>query len=145
MALYIPHSIFHLARLLYVRPETFGPYYVYFMACIRRLLLNLFCVLNFNSFFHGIEIMWTECDCVWYGMSRDHPWTATRYSDHNNHFWFQCTMIRFVHHNSGLYVEETQRDVVDGIHLPHNREQCRAVVKKKKGGGRSIIRREILD
>ena len=29
MALYIPHNIFHLARLLYVRPETFGPYYVY--------------------------------------------------------------------------------------------------------------------
>ena len=29
MALYIPHSIFHLARLLYVRPETLGPYYVY--------------------------------------------------------------------------------------------------------------------
>ena len=28
MALYIPHSIFRLARLLYVRPETFGPYYV---------------------------------------------------------------------------------------------------------------------
>ena len=28
MALYIPHSIFLLARLLYVRPETFGPYYV---------------------------------------------------------------------------------------------------------------------
>ena len=28
MALYIPHSIFHFARLLYVRPETFGPYYV---------------------------------------------------------------------------------------------------------------------
>ena len=28
MALYIPHSIFHLARHLYVRPETFGPYYV---------------------------------------------------------------------------------------------------------------------
>ena len=27
MALYIPHSIFHLARLLYVRPETFGPHY----------------------------------------------------------------------------------------------------------------------
>ena len=29
MALYTHHSIFHLARLLYVRPETFGPYYVY--------------------------------------------------------------------------------------------------------------------
>ena len=25
MALYIPRSIFHLALLLYVRPETFGP------------------------------------------------------------------------------------------------------------------------
>ena len=29
MAQYILHSIFHLVRLLYVRPETFGPYYVY--------------------------------------------------------------------------------------------------------------------
>ena len=28
MELYIPHSIFYLARLLYVRPATFGPYYV---------------------------------------------------------------------------------------------------------------------
>ena len=33
MALYIPHSIFNLARLLYVRPEIFGPYYVY---CMKR-------------------------------------------------------------------------------------------------------------
>ena len=31
MALYIPHSIFHLAWLLYVRPETFGTYYVCFL------------------------------------------------------------------------------------------------------------------
>ena len=29
MTLHIPHSIFNLARLLHVRPETFGPYYVY--------------------------------------------------------------------------------------------------------------------
>ena len=29
MALHVPHSIFHLALLLYIRPETFGPYYVY--------------------------------------------------------------------------------------------------------------------
>ena len=28
MALYIPHSVFHLARLLYVRPENFRPYYL---------------------------------------------------------------------------------------------------------------------
>ena len=34
MALYIPHSIFHLGRLLYVRPETFGPYCV----VIRNLI-----------------------------------------------------------------------------------------------------------
>jgi hypothetical protein len=33
MALYIPHSIFNLARLLYVRPENFGSYY----ACWRFL------------------------------------------------------------------------------------------------------------
>jgi hypothetical protein len=30
MALYIPRTIFHLARLLYVRPETFGPTLVCF-------------------------------------------------------------------------------------------------------------------
>ena len=34
MALYIPHSIFHLGRLLYVRPETFGTYCV----VIRNLI-----------------------------------------------------------------------------------------------------------
>ena len=28
MALYIPHTILHSARLLYVRPGNFGPYYV---------------------------------------------------------------------------------------------------------------------
>jgi hypothetical protein len=38
MALYIPHSIFHLARLLYVRPETFGP----------TLLYNLYIVGEFD-------------------------------------------------------------------------------------------------
>ena len=37
MALYIPHSIFHLARLLYVRPETFGLYYVVLTAQIVDL------------------------------------------------------------------------------------------------------------
>ena len=38
MALYIPHSIFHLARLLYVRPETFGPYYVYDTKILRACM-----------------------------------------------------------------------------------------------------------
>ena len=34
MALYIPDNMFHLARLLYVRPETFGPYYVHISFCM---------------------------------------------------------------------------------------------------------------
>ena len=37
MTLYIPHSIFHLARLLYVKPETFGPYYVQPRSSYTRL------------------------------------------------------------------------------------------------------------
>ena len=41
MALYIRHSIFHLALLLYVRPETFGPYYdVVTLPRFKRLLKN---------------------------------------------------------------------------------------------------------
>ena len=35
MALYIPHSILHLARLLYVRPGTFEPYYVSLLYTFR--------------------------------------------------------------------------------------------------------------
>jgi len=31
MALYIPQSILHLARSLYVRPETYGPTYVFIL------------------------------------------------------------------------------------------------------------------
>ena len=42
MALYIPHSIFHLARLLYVRPETFGPYYVCLHYCEHLILGPVF-------------------------------------------------------------------------------------------------------
>ena len=39
MALYIPHSIFNLARLLYVRPENFEAYYVRLKA-FKRWILN---------------------------------------------------------------------------------------------------------
>ena len=42
MALYIPHSIFHLARLLYVRPETFGPY------CVRLNMCNAYLVFIYG-------------------------------------------------------------------------------------------------
>ena len=41
MALYIPHSIFHLARLLYVRPETFGTYYVSLLCALGTMHVNL--------------------------------------------------------------------------------------------------------
>jgi hypothetical protein len=48
MALYIPRSIFHLARLLYVRPATFGPTLVGSAHCIsfnfgyrQKQILNL--------------------------------------------------------------------------------------------------------
>ena len=40
MALYIPQRIFHLARLFYVRPETFGPYYVYTPAISDSMRIN---------------------------------------------------------------------------------------------------------
>ena len=49
MTLYIPHSIFHLARLLYVRPETFGPYYV----CTTKFnLLKTKTVIRYIQFVH---------------------------------------------------------------------------------------------
>jgi hypothetical protein len=45
MALYIPHSIFHLALLLYVRPEAFGPYYVHAHVynCWSGLNFGIYC------------------------------------------------------------------------------------------------------
>ena len=45
MALYIPHSIFHSARLLYVMPETFEPY------CVRHHLMYSLFFSDFNETF----------------------------------------------------------------------------------------------
>ena len=45
MALYIPHSTFHFARLLYVRPETFGPYYVSWDMSDFKQITNERCAL----------------------------------------------------------------------------------------------------
>ena len=45
MALYIAYSIFHLARLLYVRPETFGPYYVEHLMENKSLITRFSCIL----------------------------------------------------------------------------------------------------
>ena len=57
MALYIPHSIFHLARLLHVRPETFGPYYVDLWSDI----FWYFCLtVNIR---HSLAFLSKECIC----------------------------------------------------------------------------------
>ena len=42
MALYIPRSIFHLARLMYVRPETFGPTLVIMYTNVAKHVLCLY-------------------------------------------------------------------------------------------------------
>ena len=41
MALYIPHSVFHLARLLYVRPEAFEPYYINVSVIFHFTVMNI--------------------------------------------------------------------------------------------------------
>jgi len=46
MALYIPQSILHLARSLYVRPETYGPTYV--------LVIHIFGFIIYN-FANGLN------------------------------------------------------------------------------------------
>ena len=49
MALYIPHSIFHLARLLYVRPETFGPYHVVYDVLVNLSLTKPWQLLEYEN------------------------------------------------------------------------------------------------
>ena len=67
MALYISHSIFHLARLLYVRPETFGPYYVWwgwhvgsFRSGVRRFwdVWESEGILSVELFGRGATVNW---------------------------------------------------------------------------------------
>ena len=45
MALYIPRSILHLARSLYVRPETYGPTYVSHHITREFLKTRSLCIL----------------------------------------------------------------------------------------------------
>ena len=68
--LYIPHSIFNLARLLYVRPETSGPYYVWpnraaasRSPCLR--VVHFFCL-----FWVGTWNRNTACTCCAHGVLR---------------------------------------------------------------------------
>ena len=59
MALYIPHSIFHLARLLYVRPETFGPYYVYVYAhvYVYIYIYTFFVIQMLKRLFENLKLL----------------------------------------------------------------------------------------
>ena len=54
MALYIPHSIFHLARLLYVRPETFRPYYVHYGHIVNAHISDIIFPLGLTIFLKNI-------------------------------------------------------------------------------------------
>ena len=57
MTLYIPHSIFHLARLLYVRPETFGPYYVSWVNVTALWAICLLCCSKKNCYLRHLLAM----------------------------------------------------------------------------------------
>ena len=57
MALYIPHCIFLLARLLYVKPETFGPYYVVHSPLSHTsLTFEYFLFVSIPFFFNKINL-----------------------------------------------------------------------------------------
>ena len=73
MALYIPHSIFYLARILYVRPETFGPYYVSFhVPAGKRVLPPMVRKLYQRS--GRLEACRNTVQFNVYGQSRFIPW-----------------------------------------------------------------------
>ena len=54
MAIYIPHSIFHLERLLYVRPENFEPYHVALFNYICFVFVNI-THINFSLLVYGAK------------------------------------------------------------------------------------------
>ena len=59
MALYIPHSIFHLARLLYDRAETFGPYYVVLKLVENSTKNNIIPRYHFN-----LKLVCNSLECL---------------------------------------------------------------------------------
>ena len=93
MALYTPHSIFHLARLLYVRPETYGPYYVHQGRIWRSIKSTV--ITKSRKACRQINISSTRCSCwskasgVWkmYSRLQSRSWTAllATYSGHDSH------------------------------------------------------------
>ena len=71
MALYIPHSVFHSARLLCIRPETFGPYYVHSVGN-KRFLVVLFCVCLGRRDFTTLYLSLYKVE--WYNGERGRIW-----------------------------------------------------------------------
>jgi hypothetical protein len=92
MALYIPHSIFHLAWLLYVRPETFEPYYVYISSNYGNISKK------FNTWFHFSHILLmplTTHITVKYSSNKEiHQLILlTYYSHHNYQFLVESSSL----------------------------------------------------
>ena len=55
MALYIPQSILHLARSLYVKPETYGPTYVARENHVDIISLHL---IEVTKFYAWLKLSW---------------------------------------------------------------------------------------
>jgi hypothetical protein len=58
MALYIPRSIFHLALLFYVRPETFGPILVYGLSLNQNGISQYNFVISVLTYIDYKNIYW---------------------------------------------------------------------------------------
>ena len=88
MALYIPQSILHLARSLYVRPETYGPNYVYVAVKNIQLLTAAMKIQDFVPFawlssykiFHtasnNINILWSPCKYLILSFDFNQIWSS---------------------------------------------------------------------
>jgi hypothetical protein len=104
MALYIPRNIFHLARLLYVRPETSGPTLVFPFDCTTALGSNQPQVKMSTRNIHGGKggrcarqttspSSRAECHKIWKPKSPGTPWATAGLSR-------DCfTFLAFINHN----------------------------------------------
>ena len=69
MALYNPHSIFHLAWLLYVRPEKFRPYYVH-ISITDKTFKHPITTFHHQGIFKYINIPFFYIACILYISTR---------------------------------------------------------------------------
>jgi len=104
MALYIPQSILHLARSLYVRPETYGPTYVCVRCSVRTTIVpwDILCFYGFPQPLQINSVLISQL-----GYYRSHTW-----------------QLQFVSH------PKIQRWIAQG---QGRRERVRAPIKNKIG------------